>query len=242
MKKITTILFACIFATLVWAQTAQEYLMLGNSAYQKGEYAQAKQDYQNAINEGGNSAELYFNIANASAKLNKKGEALLYYMRALVEQPRLREAEANLKLFAKDNGMKLPEKSSVEMYLLELSQFEWVILTAITFWIVIGLIFIPRMYIKKISVYIFLAIIFAIITVVGIIGIIKCNNINNTAIALNDDVALRLSPTPNAPISSTIQEGTFARVLKYKDNYIYVRTSSGKVGWAEKTQLTPINE
>ena len=242
MKKILQILTMCLLTLTLNAQTAQEYLMLGNSSYKKNNYAQAMQNYQNAINQGGNSAELYFNMANACAKLNKKGEALLYYMKAFVQQPRLREAEANLKLFAKDNGIKLPEKSAVEMYLLELSEFEWIIVTMVAFWIMVVLICIPRMYLKKISAYIFLAIIFAIITVVGTIGIVKCNNIRNTAIALTDDVALRLAPTPHAPISSTVQEGTFAKILKRNANFNYVQTPSGKTGWASTSEFAPIDE
>ncbi len=232
----------CIWALLANAQTAQEYLMLGNSAYERGDYADAKENYQNAINEGGNSAELYFNMANTSAKLNQKGNAVLYYMKALVQQPRMREAEANLKLFAKDNGIQLPEKSSIEMYMLELSQYEWIILTVISFWIAIAFIFIPRMYFKKISAYIFLALIFIVITIVGFFGIIKCNDIKNTAIALTDDVALRLSPTLHAPVDTTVHEGTFAKILKRHNDFVYVQTKSGKKGWASTATFAPIDE
>ncbi|MBO5254970.1 MAG: hypothetical protein J6B07_04000 [Opitutales bacterium] len=242
MKKQIVFFCICTFVCSLWAQTAQEYLMLGNNSYKNGDYNSAKESYQNAINKGGASAQLFFNMANTCAKLNKKGQALLYYMKALVEEPRLREAEANLKLFAKDNSIQLPDKSSVDMYLLELSEFEWIIVCVVAFWFTISLFLIPRMYVKRTSVYIFLGIIFAIVTATAVIGIVRCNNIANTAIALTDDVELRLSPTPNAPVESVVQEGTFANILKNKGNYIYVQAPSGKRGWTNKKEFVPICE
>ena len=72
--------------------------------------------------------------------------------------------------------------------------------------------------------------------------IVRWQNINNTAIALSDDVALRISPTSHAPVVSTVHEGIFAKILSKKNNFIYVLTPSGKRGWASTTEFSPIQK
>ena len=240
MKKLFFAIFIAMLSVSIRAQTAQEYLMLGNQAYEKGDFSQAAENYNEAIKKGGNSAELYFNLANTNAKLGKKGDALLYYMKANVQQPRLREAEANLKLFAKDNDIPLPEKTAVELYLLELSDYELILIAFSAFWISVLLIFVPSMYQKRNSAYTFLAIIFAVIMMTSFYGTAKWYSIRNMAVARSDDVSLRLSPTSNAPVASIVHEGTIAKVISKKGNFVYVNTPSGKKGWANIEKMTPI--
>ncbi len=242
MKKIFLAITLTLSAVCANAQTAQEYLQLGNRAYKENNFQQAVSHYNDAVKAGGNSAELYFNLANANAKVGKKGNALLYYMKANAQQPRLREAEANLKLFAKDNGIHLPEKTAVELYLLELSSYELSIIAFVAFWISILFICIPTMYQKRNSAYTFLAILLAGLASIAFYGIIKWNAISNIAVARDDDTALRISPTEHAPISGIVHEGSFAKVKNKKGNFVYVETASGKKGWANIEKMTPIGD
>ena len=243
MKKLfLSLCMVSVICCKLFAQTAQEYLQLGNNAYEKQNYAQAKEYYQESIKAGGKSAELYFNLANTNAKLGKKGEALLYYAKANVKAPRLREAEANLKIYAKDNAVNIPEKNAVEIYLFELSLYEWVIVCFVAFWGAVLFIFIPPLYDKRTAVSTFASLIFVIILSLAIYGIVRWKNVNNTAIALKDDVALRVSPTSHAPVVSTVHEGVFAKILNRNNNFIYVLTPSGKSGWAETSEFAPITE
>ena len=102
-------------------------------------------------------------MANTNAKLGKKGEALLYYAKANVVAPRLREAEANLKIFAKDNAINIPQKNAVEIYLLELSMYEWILIAFASFWFVVLFLVVPPLYNKQNSVSIFASFIFILI-------------------------------------------------------------------------------
>lgn len=174
--------------------------------------------------------------------MGKKGEALLYYAKANVVAPRLREAEANLKIFAKDNAINITQKNVVEIYLLELSMYEWILIAFASFWFVVLFLVVPPLYNKQNSVSIFVSLIFIVILSIGIYGIVRWQNINNTAIALSDDVALRISPTSHAPVVSTVHEGIFAKILSKKNNFIYALTPSGKRGWASTTEFSPIQK
>ena len=240
-KIILSAVLACVCVAGL-AQTASEFMSLGNRAYEKADFAQAKRFYVDAMAAGGNSAELYFNAANACAKLGDKGEAVLFYKRAQMRNPRLREAEANLRLFAKDNGIQIPEKSAAETYLLDLSLFEWTVAGFAAFWVAVILAFLTVMFGKNNAACVFAAIVLFAVSGVSGYGIWKWGKTINTAVSLKDDVALRLSPTPNAPVCATAQEGQSGEILGEKDGYIYVSTPSGKRGWADRKQFAPLSD
>jgi tetratricopeptide (TPR) repeat protein len=67
-----------------------------NEAYQKGKYEEAKVDYLQLADTHQYSADLFYNLGNAWFKLGDQGRAILNYERALILNPRLEEARANL--------------------------------------------------------------------------------------------------------------------------------------------------
>ena len=245
MKKLSIIFLISALAAVclpiaATAQTADEYASLGNSAYKKGDYAAARDFYNLAKNAGGNSAELHFNAGNAAAKLGKKGEALLEYLRAKLENPRLREADANLKMLAADNNLTLPQKTRLQDSVFELSDSEWTLAAFAAFWCAVLSAFVPPLWGKRNAAYVFLAIVFACATACSVYAIAQYAQFKSLGIALEDDVALRISPTPHAKIAATLQEGTLAKILQRHGNYVYAATDNGKRGWAEIGKLEPV--
>ncbi|WP_343695898.1 tetratricopeptide repeat protein [Flavobacterium sp.] len=80
---------------------AQSSFEKGNALYQKGQYQEAVQVYEDIIKEDKQqSAELYFNLANSYYKLNKVAPSIYNYEKALVLKPNDPETLNNLK-FAK---------------------------------------------------------------------------------------------------------------------------------------------
>ncbi|MFH7011846.1 tetratricopeptide repeat protein [Flavobacterium sp. FlaQc-52] len=80
---------------------AQNGFEKGNILYQKGQYQQAVEEYENVIKEDKlQSAELYFNLANSYYKLNKVAPSIYNYEKALVLKPHDEQTLNNLK-FAK---------------------------------------------------------------------------------------------------------------------------------------------
>ncbi|KLT69553.1 tetratricopeptide repeat protein [Flavobacterium sp. ABG] len=80
---------------------AQNGFEKGNVLYQKGQYQQAVEEYENVIKEDKlQSAELYFNLANSYYKLNKVAPSIYNYEKALVLKPHDEQTLNNLK-FAK---------------------------------------------------------------------------------------------------------------------------------------------
>ncbi|MDP5198137.1 tetratricopeptide repeat protein [Flavobacterium sp. DG2-3] len=80
---------------------AQGRFESANSLYQKGQYKEAAQVYENIIKEDKlHSAELYFNLGNCYYKLNQVAPSIYNYEKALVLKPNDPETLNNLK-FAK---------------------------------------------------------------------------------------------------------------------------------------------
>ena len=141
---------AAVFAAATaGAQTAREYFALGNNAYKAGDYARALENYSLAEKNGFDSAELYFNKANAFAKLDRRGDALLNYKRAVYNAPRMREATANLTMYAKDNSLESGLEAFKTPLIAELSESEWATVCFVSFWAAVLLVFVPPLYGKR---------------------------------------------------------------------------------------------
>ena len=133
MKNALKILLAAAaFAQASIAQTADEYFMLGNSAYKAEDYKKAAENYDLAAREGLDTSELYFNRANARVKTGEPAHALADYLKALAISPRMREASANLKILSQEASLQAPDMSSP---FFELSKGEWFAVAVALFWI-----------------------------------------------------------------------------------------------------------
>ncbi len=94
----------CLWAGLVAAQTsvsqASVYQLFarGNQLYEAGEFEDAVDVYQESVDRGASSPELFYNLANAYYKSGDLGRTVLNYERSLRLAPRDEDARANLAL------------------------------------------------------------------------------------------------------------------------------------------------
>ena len=102
-----------LFAGSVFsANEPQSLFEQGNQAYEAQDFEAAIAKYQQVLEQGYESADLYFNLANAHYKLNHIAPAILQYERALVLDPRHKDARYNLRLAnmrVMDNIKPVPE-------------------------------------------------------------------------------------------------------------------------------------
>ena len=237
-----------IFATLalmpayLGGQTAQEFFMMGNNAYKAQDYARAKENYLESQKGGMADSDLLFNLANTHAKLGEKSQAQLAYMKALYRNPRMREAEANLAILAKDASLELPSKDGAASFCYELSEYEWTIIAFVSFWLMAIFVFVPPLYFKKSAVWTFLALACTIVMLTAIAGIYNWRTYASTAIAMSDDTPLLVSPASNAPITARMAEGQIAAVKKRFGDFMYVEAPSGKCGWAKRGKMLTVED
>ncbi len=87
-----------ILPALGWAANPNDLFRKANTAYTQGNYAVAIEQYQQIIEQGSVSAELFYNLGNAYLQADDLAEAILYYEKALNASPSDDRIKKNLEL------------------------------------------------------------------------------------------------------------------------------------------------
>ncbi|MCX6358105.1 MAG: tetratricopeptide repeat protein, partial [Candidatus Aureabacteria bacterium] len=74
----------------------RELYSRANRLYESGDYEGARAEYERLLSIGYAGSNLYYNLGNACCKLDQKGPAILYYMKALRLRPRDQDIKSNL--------------------------------------------------------------------------------------------------------------------------------------------------
>ena len=229
MKKALKILLAAAaVAQASVAQTADEYFMLGNSAYKAEDYKKAVENYDLAAGEGLDTSELYFNRANARVKTGEPARALADYLKALAISPRMREA-----------SLQAPDMSSP---FFELSKGEWFAVAVALFWICALTAAVPPLYGKSGKISWFIAAVAALGFAAGVCGVKKWSDFESLAVVVKQDAPMRLSPSPNAPIELRASEGLVVERSAERGDFELARAPNGKSGWIKKSDFAPISQ
>lgn len=81
---------------LAQAPSPTDLMAEANDQYERGEYADAAQQYEALIDSGYEDAVLYYNLGNAYFKMGELGRAVLNYLRAEELSPRDADIRTNL--------------------------------------------------------------------------------------------------------------------------------------------------
>lgn len=247
-RSLTALL--CAFVPLclsAFAESATDLYAKANRAFASGHYADAVRDYETIATREGVSAPLLFNLANTYFRDGKTGRAILCYERALWLAPHDADIEANLRLVRKASGLFAPDLNGWEQvaHLLSINQWAWFASLTLTWlcmilavrrifrnapWMV-GLNRNPR----RIAI-VLLAI--GLVQSLGAIGTYAREM--NRAVVVTTDVTLRISPYDAAQSSGSLLTGELVRIENTHENYCYVRTPQGRVGWVSNQQVERI--
>ena len=136
MKKF---IYTIMFAALSLAVSAQTDKVAADSAYVKGDYKAAIEIYESLAANNGESADVYYNLANAYYKSENIAKAVLNYERALLLNPDDEDIRFNLELARSKTVDKVaPEYKFFLMEWLEsiinlLSISAWSVLAVVSF-------------------------------------------------------------------------------------------------------------
>ncbi len=89
---------AAVGVALAQVPSPTDLMAEANAQYERGEYADAAQQYEALIDRGYEDATLYYNLGNAYFKNDELGRAVLNYLRAEELSPRDADIRANLDL------------------------------------------------------------------------------------------------------------------------------------------------
>lgn len=214
----------------------------GNKAYNEGSYEEAIKHYNNILDKGEHSAELYFNLGNANYKLNKIAPSIYFYEKALLLKPNDKDIINNLSYaqnMTLDAITKLPETGLSKLYNKITAKFSfdhWAYLSiALMTIFVIGYIlyyFLSYATQKRIAfitsfVSIFLAIISIAIAYFEYIKFMA----DQPAIVFDSEVIIKSEPNNRSEETFRLHEGAKVNIEETLNDWQKVKIADGKTGW-----------
>ena len=210
-----------------------------NTLYAEQQFDSALEIYSQLIEEGWQSAAIYFNTANCYYRLNSIGKAILYYEKAKVLSPDDSDILANLKLAEAqkiDEFEIVPTPALARIFKTILSIF------SNSSWLIFGLILV---FLSATSLTFFLlsknksTLRFGLYLTFGTIGILFLflGNVklsqeenNQTVILTVANTYVKSEPT-NGEDLFIIHEGTKAQIEEKFHEWVKARFPDGKTGW-----------
>lgn len=218
--------------------------------YKEGEKASNAVERKQAFNEAltlylqmesdSPSALLCYNIANTYYQLNEFGYAILYYNKALKENPRLDEARANLDIALQKVGITQEKPNFIQNYVLfahyKLSHNEKTIIVIIMFFIAFAFlsvyVWIPQLALKKAAFIAMWVALFFFTSIIWVDYFTAPQAVVVRPVALRRDAGDEYAPVVGPPVLS----GTCVKVLDVASdgNWLKVESPAGEVGYISK--------
>ncbi len=218
--------------------------------YREGERASNPVERREAFNEAlflylrmepdSPSAELCFDIANTYYQLNEFGYAVLYYNKALKENPRFEQARDNLQIALHKINMPSDKPGFLQNYLLfphyMMSHNEKAITVLLLLFFAFGLlsvhIWVPQDFIKKVAyVALWVALLF-FTSIMWADYFTSPRAIVVRPVALRRDAGNEYAPVVGPP--ALVGTKLIVQGVESDGNWLKVRTSSGEEGYISK--------
>lgn len=233
------------------AQDVEQRFTKANEFYQKGNFNQALDSYLEIENQGVESTELYFNIANCYYQLNKVAPTIFYYEKSLKLDPSNSDAKTNLN-FAKgllmDKIEPLPktfiEKLS-DKYVLNKSDNTWAWFSVLFLFFSV-IFFATYLFVENPTQKVFLFVVFICFLISTIFCTIFALNVkqysknHKEAIIFNKEVEVKSGPSDKAPEAFKLHEGTKVSIIEMLEDWQKIKIADGQTGWMDKGALKMI--
>lgn len=233
---------------LATAQSNEELIAGGNDAYTNNQYQEAITQYQAVIGRGFESAELYFNLANAHYKIRSLPKAILYYEKALKLKPADEDIRFNLEIANQqivDKFEKVPElfykrwwRNVFNLYPANI----WAVLSIIFFNLILlfSLLYLlsGKRTLRKTGFW------FAALCLLFFIHTLtfawqKYNTLNHEkeAIIFTPTITIKSSPSDNSVDLFVLHEGTKVAILDKVNDWYEIKIQDGSKGWIQAQTL-----
>jgi tetratricopeptide (TPR) repeat protein len=229
--------FAC---EQVSAQEPQ--LKEAEAAYAQADYTKAIDAYRSVIQTYGESAEVYYNLANAYYKNNEIASAILYYERALLIDPGDADISYNLDLARQRTVDRITPIGGffLAQWLNKLQNMgaadSWALLGIGAFIVFIACLFIyffsRQIILKKTGFYLGILLLILIIFA-NIFAQNQKNELtrHNQAVVFSPTVTVKSSPNPSGTDLFILHEGTKVTIRNTISEWNEIELEDGNIGW-----------
>jgi len=235
-------LLSVFYLSGVSAAPHDSLVIKGNQAYNEGLYQESTDYYLRVIEQGYESAELYFNIGNSYFKINRMPEAILYYEKAIKLNPGSENVKYNLSLANSriiDKIETVPELFYIKWWKNisnRLSTDSWAKLGIIffaVFWIAVFTFFFSKSIVfRKLSFW--SGIIILMISGLSFLFAHQKYNLEahqRQAILFTPTVTVKSSPNEHSVDLFVIHEGTKILITDRVEGWSEIRIADGSQGW-----------
>lgn len=240
------IAFVCLSSS-VMAQS-EVLFQKATEAYNEAEYQKAIDFYQDVLQNGKHSAELYYNLGNCHYKLDEIGPSIYYYEKALLLKPNDTEILNNLG-FAQnmrlDSIEEMPKTAMAKLHdavVLSLTVDQWAYLAiTLALLFVLGYIVYYLLYsaTKKRIAFIagILSLTFSFIAVIMAYLASQDVKSKNPAIIFEREVVVTSEPNERSEKVFALHEGTKVNVLESLQEWSKIKIADGQTGWMPSENL-----
>ena len=246
MKSGTIILFSIVSALLgmqtVMGQSPTELFNRGNDDYRSGKYAEAAAQYQEIINQGKVSAEVYFNLGNSYYRQGKIALAILAFERAQRLKPGDPDIVHNLRLVnfkTVDRIEPVPDLFIIQWMraYTAIVPFQLALSTLMIGWIVFFISLAGVYVVREVTIVrilrwvVFLAAVIMLLSG-GTMGIHSLLNLgNDQGIVTASVVTAKSSPDEQSMDAFVVHEGLKVKMSDTLGDWVKITLADGKVGW-----------
>jgi tetratricopeptide (TPR) repeat protein len=213
-----------------------------NALYKDGQYEAAAKEYEQLLQSGLESGNLYFNLGNAYFKAGDRGKAILAYERARRLIPNDPDVEANLTYAQSLTGASpcLPPLWQRLAFPLAqrmaTSRLVWLATASYTLfffaWAAYQLW--PRR--PRWLVYVLAALATCVVTTATSLGaqVLSDDWQRQAVIVASGDTPARFEPAETGTVHFVLKEGSLVRVTDVREGWLQVARCDGRRGWIER--------
>lgn len=220
----------CLALALVCSTTASEFED-ASRLYEQGQFAEAKQRYEELVARGEWTPNVFYNLGNTDYRLGANGRAMLDYERALALDPAHPEAQRNLNLLREQAGSRVMPQRWYDRLFLPWRVDAFALICAVAGWIAVfcfTLLLVSRTRRPSLGGGGILALFIALYGGAG--GWLSAQK-QALAIITNKEAVARLAPADQSDIATTLPAGSQVRVLTERGNWVYCDLPGEGLGW-----------
>jgi tetratricopeptide (TPR) repeat protein len=251
MMRIFVVLFFML--TVLVQSNAEEFdarsvFEHANQLYINKDYTEAVKEYRKLIDNGYESADIFFNLANSYYRLRKTPEAIYYYEKAKKLNPDDDDINFNLNvanLRVVDKFKSIPKFFLTEWYENTVNMFSsntWAIWALISVWaamiLLVAFLFVWNLKLKKSlfagAILMIIVFVFSLFFTFDRMG---KENAKNEAIIFSASVYVKSSPDDKSTDLFILHEGTKVKIKDKIGNWLEIMLPNGSVGWMPEKDL-----
>lgn len=241
LLRISFFLTAFALALSANGSAAETHFQTGIKAYENGDYKAAETAFTMAAQAEETPATRH-NLGLTQLQLDQPAQAVWQLERALLLDPFNRSYREKLNLIRNKLGLP-PGAPTWSVQFSRILAFKvWLTVAALSFWLLLALLILPRLNQKKASSRIkLLSLLSVLILGLSLTAIwLNLKTLQSGIVLSQETTALHAAPATAAPESGFVRPGERAHIIDRHNDFYQIKTEGTATGWISKTDFSPL--